>query len=198
MLRHLRTTGRPYREILQALIAAFADLWIGPRQRLADRLCDLRIRGSEVAVDPGFRRYLRHRGLHHSASCRSNGSQDPAPQTGCRASQSQAMAFPAIHQRRVIQARFNSFAPPSQSSVGRKPIGWTWQSSWRMVRAFVFNSSYPTAQFSTLYLFGRGQDIGFQKAIDNSPTKAPSYTVLGAEPRACRGQHGVGQFLAEH
>ena len=44
-------------------------------------------------------------------------------------------------------------------------------SSWRMVQAFVLNSSYPTAPFSTLYLFGRGQDIGFQKAIDNSPRK---------------------------
>jgi hypothetical protein len=44
-------------------------------------------------------------------------------------------------------------------------------SSWRMVRAFVFNSPYVTAPFSTLYLFGRGQDIGFQKAIDNSPRK---------------------------
>ncbi len=44
-------------------------------------------------------------------------------------------------------------------------------SSWRMIRAFVFNSPYPTAPFSTLYLFGRGQDIGFQKAIDNSPRK---------------------------
>jgi len=44
-------------------------------------------------------------------------------------------------------------------------------SSWRMIRAFVFNAPYPTAPFSTLYLFGRGQDIGFQKAIDNSPRK---------------------------
>jgi hypothetical protein len=44
-------------------------------------------------------------------------------------------------------------------------------SSWRMVRAFLFNSSYPTAPFSTLYLFGRGQDVGFQKAIDDSPRK---------------------------
>lgn len=44
-------------------------------------------------------------------------------------------------------------------------------SSWRMVRAFVFNSPYPTAPFSTFYLFGRRQDIGFQKAIDNSPRK---------------------------
>jgi hypothetical protein len=44
-------------------------------------------------------------------------------------------------------------------------------SSWRMVRAFVFNSPYLTAPFSTLYLFGRGQDVGFQKAINNSPRK---------------------------
>ncbi|CAA2139231.1 LssY C-terminal domain-containing protein [Hyphomicrobium sp. ghe19] len=44
-------------------------------------------------------------------------------------------------------------------------------SSWRMARAFVLNTPYPTAPFSTLYLFGRGQDIGFQKAIDNSPRK---------------------------
>jgi hypothetical protein len=44
-------------------------------------------------------------------------------------------------------------------------------SSWGMTRAFVLNSPYPTAPFSTLYLFGRGQDIGFQKAIDNSPRK---------------------------
>jgi hypothetical protein len=44
-------------------------------------------------------------------------------------------------------------------------------SSWRMIRAFVFNRPYPTAPFSTLYLFGRRQDIGFQKAIDNSPRK---------------------------
>jgi hypothetical protein len=33
------------------------------------------------------------------------------------------------------------------------------------------NSPYPTAPFSTLYLFGRGQDVGFQKAIDDSPRK---------------------------
>src|SRR5262245_47059299 len=44
-------------------------------------------------------------------------------------------------------------------------------SSWRMIQAFVLNSPYPTAPFSTLYLFGRGQDIGFQRAIDNSPRK---------------------------
>jgi hypothetical protein len=42
-------------------------------------------------------------------------------------------------------------------------------SSWRMTRAFVLNQPYPTAPFSTLYLFGRGQDVGFQLPIGDSP-----------------------------
>jgi hypothetical protein len=64
-----------------------------------------------------------------------------------------------------------------QLQVAFADLGWSeadrldLASSWRMMRAFVFNSSYPTAPFSTLYLFGRGQDIGLQKAIDNSPRK---------------------------
>ena len=55
--------------------------------------------------------------------------------------------------------------------------GWTeadplnLRSSWRMVVTFVLNRPYPTAPFSTLYLYGRGQDVGFQKAIDDSPRK---------------------------
>jgi hypothetical protein len=44
-------------------------------------------------------------------------------------------------------------------------------SSWRMACAFVLNRPYPTAPFSTLFLFGRGQDVGFQRAIGNSPRK---------------------------
>src|SRR5271156_5597459 len=45
------------------------------------------------------------------------------------------------------------------------------KSSWRMVVAFVLNRPYPGAPFSTLFLFGRGQDVGFQKAINGSPRK---------------------------
>ena len=52
---------------------------------------------------------------------------------------------------------------------GADPI--SLKSSWRMTWTFVRNVPYPTAPFSTLYLFGRGQDVGFQKAIDNSPRK---------------------------
>ena len=44
-------------------------------------------------------------------------------------------------------------------------------SSWRMVVAFALNRPYPAAPFSTLFLFGRAQDIGFQKPIDESPRK---------------------------
>jgi hypothetical protein len=44
-------------------------------------------------------------------------------------------------------------------------------SSWRMVRAFVLNQPYPKAPFSTLYLFGRGHDVGFQQPIGDSPRK---------------------------
>jgi hypothetical protein len=55
--------------------------------------------------------------------------------------------------------------------------GWTeadplgLKSSWRMVVAFVLNRPYAAAPFSTLFLFGRGQDVGFQKAIGDSPRK---------------------------
>jgi hypothetical protein len=56
-------------------------------------------------------------------------------------------------------------------------------SSWGMIRAFVFNSPYPTAPFSSLYLFGRGQDIGFQKAIDNSPRKRHHVRFWALTPR---------------
>jgi len=45
------------------------------------------------------------------------------------------------------------------------------KSAWRMARAFILDTRYPTAPFSTLYLFGRGQDIGFQQAIGASPRK---------------------------
>jgi hypothetical protein len=67
----------------------------------------------------------------------------------------------------TLQQLREAFASLGWSEADR--LGLT--SSWGMIRAFVFNSPYPTAPFSTLYLFGRGQDIGFQKAIENSPRK---------------------------
>jgi hypothetical protein len=67
----------------------------------------------------------------------------------------------------TLQQLRAAFATADWSEADRLGLA----SSWHMIRAFVLNSPYPTAPFSTLYLFGRGQDIGFQKAIDNSPRK---------------------------
>ena len=67
----------------------------------------------------------------------------------------------------TLQQLRAAFAGLSWSEADRLSLA----SSWGMTRAFVFNSPYPTAPFSTLYLFGRGQDVGFQNAIDNSPRK---------------------------
>lgn len=67
-------------------------------------------------------------------------------------------------------------------------------SSWHMVRAFIMNSPYPTAPFSTLYLFGRGQDIGFQKAIDNSPRKRHHIRFWGLSPSYVEKALGTGSF----
>jgi hypothetical protein len=67
-------------------------------------------------------------------------------------------------------------------------------SSWRMVRAFVLNAPYPTAPFSTLYLFGRGQDVGFQKAIDNSPRKRHHIRFWALSRKRARASWGTADF----
>jgi hypothetical protein len=67
----------------------------------------------------------------------------------------------------TLQQLRTAFAAAGWSEADRLSLS----SSWGMIRAFVCNSPYPGAPFSTLYLFGRGQDVGFQKAIDNSPRK---------------------------
>jgi len=67
-------------------------------------------------------------------------------------------------------------------------------SSWRMVRAFVFNSPYPTAPFSTLYLFGRGQDVGFQKPIDSSPRKRHHVRFWGSSLARAEATVGMAEF----
>jgi hypothetical protein len=67
-------------------------------------------------------------------------------------------------------------------------------SSWGMIRAFVFNSPYPTAPFSTLYPFGRGQDIGFQKAIDNSRRKRHHIRFWALSQTCARETWGAAGF----
>ncbi len=45
------------------------------------------------------------------------------------------------------------------------------RTSWKMTITFLRNKPYPRAPFSSLFLFGRKQDHGFQLAIGNSPRK---------------------------
>jgi hypothetical protein len=66
-----------------------------------------------------------------------------------------------------LQQLRDAFATAGWSTADRLGAA----SSWRMIRAFLLNSPYPNAPFSTLYLFGRRQDIGFQEPINNSPRK---------------------------
>lgn len=54
-------------------------------------------------------------------------------------------------------------------------LGWykaqpiTVLSAIKMIKSSLLNHTYPEAPFSSLYLFGRKQDIGLQQAIGNSP-----------------------------
>ncbi len=47
----------------------------------------------------------------------------------------------------------------------------TIRSSSRLVLSAFFRRPYPNAPFSTLYLFGRGQDVGFERPVEGSATK---------------------------
>ena len=83
-----------------------------------------------------------------------------------------------------------AFASSGWSEADRLGVA----SSWRMTRAFLLNSPYPNAPFSTLYLFGRGQDIGFQKCIDNSPRKRHHIRFWALSPARAEATLGTASF----
>jgi LssY C-terminus len=68
-------------------------------------------------------------------------------------------------------------------------------SSWRMARAFVLNEPYPTAPFSTLYLFGRGQDFAFS---GRSITAKRHHVRFWAKTLAQVEADVCTKFLAQH
>jgi hypothetical protein len=84
----------------------------------------------------------------------------------------------------------DAFAALGWSAADRLSLA----SSWGMVRAFVLNTPYPNAPFSTLYLFGRGQDIGFQKAIDNSPRKRHHIRFWALSRKRAQATWGTAGF----
>ena len=88
----------------------------------------------------------------------------------------------------------------AQLRAGFSAAGWSeadplgLASSWRMVRAFVLNKPYPTAPFSPLYLYGRRQDVGFQKAIDNSPRRRHHIRFWALSPKRAEATVGTASF----
>src|SRR3984893_7511181 len=90
----------------------------------------------------------------------------------------------------TLQQLHAAFAIAGWSTADRLGL----RSSWRMVRAFISNSPYPTAPFSTLYLFGRGQDVGFQKASDNSPRKRHHIRFWALSLAHAESKLGTGSF----
>jgi hypothetical protein len=83
-----------------------------------------------------------------------------------------------------------AFGAAGWSGADRLSLG----SSWRMTLAFLFNRPYPTAPFSTLFLFGRGQDTGFQKAIGDSPRKRHHIRFWAMSLTAAEDTLGTGGF----
>jgi LssY C-terminus len=83
-----------------------------------------------------------------------------------------------------------AFASAGWSEADRLSLA----SSWRMARSFVLNTSYPTAPFSSLYLFGRRQDIGFQKAIGGSPRKRHHVRFWGQDIEQAWASVGRPEF----
>lgn len=63
----------------------------------------------------------------------------------------------------------------SQLTRTMKAAGWhqadprTFRNIVKMVVSIIRRQSYPSAPFSSLYLFGRSQDLGFQLQVDDSP-----------------------------
>src|SRR5262252_7407745 len=90
----------------------------------------------------------------------------------------------------ALQQLREAFAALGWSEADRLSLA----SSWGMIRAFVLKAPYPTAPFSTLYLFGRGQDIGFQKAIDNSPRKRHHIRFWALSQTRAQATWGTADF----
>ncbi len=74
-----------------------------------------------------------------------------------------------------------------------RAAGWTqadddtFRNSFREFLALIFNTSYPSAPCSKLYMFGRSQDITFEIPVGNSPRTRHHVRFWRVEPRADMG-----------
>jgi len=83
-------------------------------------------------------------------------------------------------------------------------MGWhkadklTFKNGLKMIRCFLLNRPYPEAPFSPLYLFGRKQDIGFQKVIGNSPRKRHHVRFWSANIDPRKEISDIAYWLKKH
>ena len=81
-----------------------------------------------------------------------------------------------------------------------KNAGWieadelNWRSTYNMIKASVLRRSYPNAPFSSLFLFGRKQTLGFQQEVDGS-TKERHHVRFWKTPK---GWYLPGGFKADY
>ena len=82
----------------------------------------------------------------------------------------------------------------SQIEKAMKTAGWyavdarTIKSIFKMGMSIVLRRPYPTAPFSSLYLFGRKQDLGFQVPIGDTPNKRHHVRFWMTEPTLSKSE----------
>ncbi len=72
------------------------------------------------------------------------------------------------------------------------------RSSIKMITSFLLNRPYPEAPFSSLYLFGRKQDVGFQMAVSKGPRKRHHIRFWAANIDPKADISNVPYWLAPH
>jgi hypothetical protein len=74
----------------------------------------------------------------------------------------------------------------------------TLKSLFKMGLSIVLKKPYPTAPFSSLYLFGRRQDLGFELPLDNNPQHRHHVRFWLSEPKISEQQREHLRFWQRH
>lgn len=70
---------------------------------------------------------------------------------------------------------FSVIGPQSSVVEAMQSAGWfpadaiTWRSSWRIAESTIFHRSYDDAPVSNLFLYGRREDLAFEKPVGKDP-----------------------------
>ncbi len=97
---------------------------------------------------------------------------------------------------RFVTSREGSYVDPvniiligteKELKIAFEKIGWfkadnlNFKTSVKMIEKFLTNKAYPKAPFSSLFLFSRKQDIGFQQPVGGSPRRRHHVRFWGVD-----------------